>query len=180
MKYSEYKDFLRCELYNNKKVSFTQKLRAKYFTQSTNCMYLCRKMWYLNSGGPIKKALSLLYKQRILHRFGCSISATAKVGKGFYIPHPVGIVIGFCKIGENCKIFQNSTIGVKHSGEDPKILFPTIGDNVTIFAGSIIVGDISICDNTIIGANSFVNKSIKEVGVYAGNPAQKIKDRNQT
>ena len=51
---------------------------------------------------------------------------------------------------------------------------PTIGNNVTIYAGAVIVGNIKIGDNVVIGANSFVNKDIPDNEVWAGIPAKKI------
>ena len=91
-------------------------------------------------------------------------------------PHPVGIVIGNAVIGENVVIYQNCTLGAKRVGDGKNGLFPHIGNNVRIFAGSIILGSINICDHVWIGANSVVVKDIDEPGVYAGSPARRIGD----
>ena len=85
-------------------------------------------------------------------------------------PHPIGIVISpNAKIGKNCTIFQNVTIG-SWKGKSP-----IVGDNVKIFANSVIFGEISIGNNVIIGAGSVVNKSVPENAVVCGNPAKVIK-----
>ena len=100
-------------------------------------------------------------KARFLHRFqtyfnrftgNCQISTN--VPKSTWIPHPTGIVIAKrVKMGENCTVFQNVTIGVKGKGQKG---VPTIGNNVVVGAGAVIVGDIKIPDNTTVKANSLV------------------------
>ena len=96
------------------------------------------------------------------------------MGKGFHIAHPVGIVIGRCDIGEDFTIYQNTTIGVKHPGDEAKELLPHIGNRVRLAAGSIVLGSITISDDVTIGANSLVIKDICEAGIYVGSPARKI------
>ena len=90
------------------------------------------------------------------------------------MPHQgLGVVIGpDVKIGENCTIYQNVTLGAKHNGKDRG--FPTIGNNVLIGCGSICLGTILIGDNVVIGANSVVIKSINNNEIVAGNPAKAI------
>lgn len=97
--------------------------------------------------------------------------------KNTYFPHPVGIVInGKTKIGKNCTIFQNVTIGDSFSNKLPS-KYPTIGDNVMIFANSVIIGGITIGDNAIIGAGSVVLHDVPQNSIVAGNPAKIIKLR---
>ena len=94
---------------------------------------------------------------------------SAEIGKGLKINHGIGTVIGArCRIGDNCMIHQNCTIGDRKGGR------PQIGNNVIIYAGSMILGDIIIGDNTIIGANSVVTKSCPPNSVLAGTPAKII------
>ena len=87
--------------------------------------------------------------------------------------HPIGIVVAKgAKFGKNCKIFQNVTIGRWHNSA------PKLGNNVVIFPNSVIIGDVEIGDNCIIGAGSVVTKSIPANKVVAGNPAKIIRDIN--
>ena len=94
--------------------------------------------------------------------------------KGTKFPHPIGIVINKnAKIGRNCTIWQNVTIGDKCSKTNNGT-YPTIGDNVQIFAGSIIVGGITIGNNAVIGAGTVVLKDVPENATVVGNPARII------
>ena len=94
--------------------------------------------------------------------------------KNTEFPHPIGIVIAEgAKLGQNCVIYQNVTIGGKtRVGKNG---FPTIGDNVIIYAGACIIGDVKIGNNVQIGANAVVTKDIPDNCVVAGIPAKIIK-----
>lgn len=95
---------------------------------------------------------------------------SSQIGKGLKINHGVGSVIGArCTIGDNCTIHQNCTIGDHNGGR------PTIGNNVIIYAGAMVLGDINIGDNSIIGANAVVLESFPSNSIIAGTPARLIK-----
>ena len=128
-------------------------------------------MWYLYSRGGVKRFYSKLIYLRITHKYGCVIFPTAVVGRGFHITHPVGIVLGRCTAGQNFMIYQNCTVGTRRPDEG----VPNIGDNVHLCTGSVLIGDISVVSDVVIGACSLVIKSISESGIYAGNPIMKIK-----
>ena len=98
--------------------------------------------------------------------------------KGTKFPHPIGIVInGACEIGNNCTIFQNVTIGDGFSSKT-KSHYPKIGNDVTIFANSVVVGGITVGDNATIGAGSVVIHDVPSNAVAVGNPAKIIKYKN--
>lgn len=94
-----------------------------------------------------------------------------KVQNGLILQHGHSTIIYAESIGENCQIWQNVTIGKQKSGG----IKPKIGNNVKIYAGAIVVGDITIGDNVQIGANSVVCKSVPDNCVVAGNPAKIIR-----
>jgi serine O-acetyltransferase len=86
---------------------------------------------------------------------GIEIHPGAGIGRGFFIDHGSGVVIGeTAKIGDNCVLFHNVTLGGtgKHSGKR----HPTIGDNVLIGTGAILLGPLRIGNNVKIGANTFL------------------------
>ncbi len=105
----------------------------------------------------------------------CSIHNLQELRKsGTIFPHPIGIVIAKeAEIGRNCVIYQNVTIGKKNGLTKQRA--PKIGNNVKIYAGSVIAGDITIGDNCIIGANSTVLTDIPPDNICAGNPAKIIR-----
>ena len=93
-----------------------------------------------------------------------------------YFPHPIGIVIHpDVKIGKNCTIFQNVTIGSGKYSEQNKTNVPILGDNVTIYANAILVGGIVIGNNVVIGAGSIVINDVEDGKTVAGNPARVIR-----
>lgn len=73
------------------------------------------------------------------------------------------------KIGKNFMFHQNCTIGYNH-GEKP-----TIGDNVSVYAGAVIAGDIKIGNNVKIGANCVVLKDVPDNSICYGNPCIIVK-----
>jgi serine O-acetyltransferase len=87
---------------------------------------------------------------------GADIPLNCCIGGGLVLPHPNGIVIhSDVKIGPNCLIFQQVTIGVTSS-----IIPPVIGGHVDIGAGAIILGNIKIGDHARIGAHALVCKDV--------------------
>lgn len=97
---------------------------------------------------------------------GIDINPGAKIGKYFFIDHGTGIVIGeTTEIGDNVKIYQGVTLGAlsTRKGQELKGVkrHPTIGDNVTIYSGtSILGGDTVIGDGATIGGNAFITSSV--------------------
>ncbi|MBS3198667.1 serine acetyltransferase [Turicibacter bilis] len=104
--------------------------------------------------------------------FGADISPAAVIGEGFRVAHSFGIVIGSdVVIGKNFQIFQCVTIGGKDFERNGRTM-PLIGDNVTVFTSSSILGPIFIGDNVSIGANSLVIKDIPDSVSVGGVPAK--------
>lgn len=111
---------------------------------------------------------------------GCLIGNFEELlDKGVIFPHLVGIVISSSStIGKNCIIYQNVTIGGRTYEEADyhiKENFPILGDNVTVYAGAVIVGPIHIGNNAVIGANAVVTTDIPDNAVAVGVPAKVIK-----
>lgn len=108
-----------------------------------------------------------------LSRFfsGLEIHPGASIGKGFFCDHGMGVVIGETTvIGDYAVLFHNVTLGGtgKHRGKR----HPTLGNNVLIGTGAILLGPISVGDNVKIGANSFVvMRDVPSGCTVAGTPA---------
>ena len=93
-------------------------------------------------------------------------------GGGLVLPHPTGIVIHpDTKIGPNCMIFQNVTLG---SNRKPGV--PSIGGHVDIGPGAKILGPIKIGDHAVIGANAVVLSDVPAGAVVGGIPARILKE----
>lgn len=99
------------------------------------------------------------------------VTESTKIGKGLILQHAFSTIIFPESMGEDCQIWQNVTIGRAHD----KGRRPRIGNNVKICAGAVVIGDIEIGDNVVIGANAVVTKSIPSNCVVCGNPARIIK-----
>lgn len=90
---------------------------------------------------------------------GIEIHPGAKIGKGLFIDHGMGVVIGeTAEIGDNVTIYHGVTLG--GTGKDKGKRHPTIGNDVIIGCGAKILGPISIGDGAKIGANSVVLKNV--------------------
>jgi serine O-acetyltransferase len=112
----------------------------------------------------------------IRHRFwsivsGADIQLNSTIGGGLRLPHPNGIVIHpNSKIGVNCLIHQQVTIGVKRGGVNA----PVIKGHVDIGVGAKILGDITIEEHALIGANAVVTKDVPAYAIVAGVPGKII------
>ena len=103
------------------------------------------------------------------HRFwsvvtGADIPLTCKIGGGLLIPHPNGIVIHpDAKVGVNCLIFPQVTLGSRGGGGVPEI-----GGHVDIGAGAKVLGPVKIGDHARIGANAVILTDVGEGAVAVG------------
>lgn len=102
---------------------------------------------------------------------GVDISFDCRIGKGFYVGHYGGIIIGEgVEIGERCNISQGVTIGIGGRGE--KRGSPKFGNRVYIAPGAKIFGKIRVGNDVAIGANAVVLKDVPDQAVVAGVPAR--------
>ncbi|MCH6257900.1 hypothetical protein MLD52_15180 [Puniceicoccaceae bacterium K14] len=122
--------------------------------------------------GLTKLAFLITWLNRLV--FATYLPCSAEIGRNFTLGYwGLGVVIhSRARIGDNCWIGQNVTIGRK--GNDIKV--PVIEDGAYIATGAVVVGEITIGKNAIIGANSFVNTNVPENTTFAGSPARLIKN----
>jgi len=104
------------------------------------------------------------------HKIATSCDISIRLSRSTSLPHPVGIVVGHdVEMGRNVRIQQNVTIG--RPEPDPDAGYPTIGDDVRIGAGSVILGDIDLGEGCVVGANSVVLEDVSTRATVVGAPA---------
>ena len=112
--------------------------------------------------------------QRARRKTGIEIHPGATIGKGLFIDHGMGVVIGeTAEIGDNCTIYQNVTLG--GTGKDTGKRHPTLGDNVLIGAGAKVLGPFTIGSNARVSAGAVVLEEVPENATAVGVPAKIVR-----
>lgn len=109
-------------------------------------------------------------------RTGIEIHPGATIGKGLFIDHGIGVVIGETAIiGDNVTMFHGVTLG--GTGKEKTIKrHPTIKDNAFIGSGAKILGNITIGENCKVGANAVVLKDVEDNRTVVGIPGYVVKE----
>jgi len=107
-----------------------------------------------------------VFAKRIFRPIDTLFFYTPSIGPGLFIQHGFSTVIACDRIGENCWINQQVTIGYSNDTD-----CPVIGNNVRIAAGAKVFGKITVGDNSIIGANAVVCKNVPPNCTVVGVPA---------
>lgn len=108
------------------------------------------------------------------HKTGIEIHPGATIGKGLFIDHGMGVVIGeTTEIGDNCTLYQGVTLG--GTGKDVGKRHPTLGNNVLVGAGAKVLGPFKIEENSKIAANAVVLKEVPENSTAVGIPARVVR-----
>jgi len=122
--------------------------------------------------------LARLLSQISRHITGIEIHPGAKIGKRFFIDHGLGVVIGETSIiGDDVLLYQGVTLG--GTGLEKGKRHPTIGNNVVIGGGAKILGNITIGDNSYIGANAVVIKDVPPNSTVVGVPGRITKQEGK-
>lgn len=104
---------------------------------------------------------------------GIEIHPGATIGKGLFIDHGCGVVIGeTAEIGDNCTIYQGVTLG--GTGKDVGKRHPTLGNNVMVGAGAKVLGPFKVGDNSKIAAGAVVLHEVPENTTAVGIPAKAV------
>ena len=115
--------------------------------------------------------IARIISQRARHKTGIEIHPGAQIGKGLFIDHGMGVVIGETTIiGDNYLLYQGVTLG--GTGKDKGKRHPTLGDNVMVGAGAKVLGPINIGSNVKVAANAVVLSDIPENCTAVGVPAR--------
>lgn len=115
--------------------------------------------------------------QRAARKTGIEIHPGATIGKGLFIDHGSGVIIGETTvIGDNVTLYQGVTLG--GNGKETGKRHPTIGDNVMISAGAKILGSFTVGENSKIGAGSVVIREVPPNCTVVGVPGHIVKQEN--
>lgn len=104
---------------------------------------------------------------------GIEIHPGATIGRGFFIDHGMGVVIGeTAEIGENCTLYHGVTLGGTSWAKEKR--HPTLGNNVVIGAGAKVLGPFTLGDNSKVGSNSVVVKEVPDNATVVGIPGRVV------
>jgi serine O-acetyltransferase len=169
---TKFRDYVRAEVYRGRQVNVLQKFYQRYISPIGNAQFLIRKRLCAKS-----QLSRRFYEVLLIRRYGIAVGyggGVPSVDIGLTIPHPMAINIAVgAKIGKNCTLHQCVTIGASES-KTKGYGFPTIGDNVTIYANAVIIGKVTIGDGTTIAAGAVVTRDTEANSTYAGVPAKRI------
>ncbi len=118
--------------------------------------------------------LARYISQKAVRKTGIEIHPGATIGKGFFIDHGAGVVIGeTTEIGDNVTLYQGVTLG--GNGKEQGKRHPTIGNNVMISTGAKVLGSFKIGDNSKIGAGSVVLEEVPPGSTVVGVPGRVVR-----
>jgi serine O-acetyltransferase len=130
-----------------------------------------RANWFQRHG---MKFIARAISQHSRRRTGIEIHPGATIGRGLFIDHGMGVVIGeTTEIGDNCTIYQNVTLG--GTGKDQGKRHPTLGNNVLIGAGAKVLGPFTVGDNARVAAGAVVLDAVPEGATAVGVPARVVR-----
>lgn len=117
------------------------------------------------------KLIAQWISQRARRKTGVEIHPAAKIGRGLFIDHGMGVVIGeTAEIGNNCTLYQNVTLG--GTGKDHGKRHPTLGNNVLVGSGAKVLGPFTVGDNARVAAGAVVLDAVPPNATAVGVPAR--------
>jgi len=165
------KDITRWNEINNEKLNMFRSLNW-YMTQNKEFRNLIQHR-LKNPSRSIKSWIHFVIARMLWKPLDSLYLNTTNIGGGLYIQHGFSTIVSAEKIGENCRIFQQVTIGYK--GE----FSPVLEDNVSVACGAKILGKVTMHSNSIAAAGSVVIKDVPENAIVGGVPAKVIRYKNE-
>ena len=172
------KEFIKVETAkygSTSKIAIFMGIREKDILSKHNIL-LRKTEYHINNGHKIRGIVYKIRLAKLQNKYALHIPVNC-CDIGFKIMHVGPVLInGNATLGKNVSIHINT--GIVANGVTS--LVPTLGDNIVVGIGSVILGGITIANNVAIGANAVVNKSITDENIaVAGVPAKKISDNGQ-
>lgn len=125
-------------------------------------------LWY-----ACRRDVSLAIQARAAELWSVDIHPAAHIGPGLMIDHGTGVVIGeTAVVGRDCSFLHGVTLGA--TGKDTGDRHPKIGDGVLIGCNAIVLGNITVGNQSKIGSGSVVIKPVSDHDTVVGNPARSI------
>lgn len=138
------------------------------------CMYRFAHFLYLHN----YKLCARIVSQFARFLTGIEIHPAAKIGKGVFIDHGAGVVIGeTAEIGNDCTIYQGVTLG--GTGKDKGKRHPTLKNGVMVAAGAKILGPFTVGKHAKIGAGSVVLKEVPDNATVVGVPGRVVRIKGE-
>lgn len=173
---SELKELIQSDFYRHYAGNKPQRF-WKIRNVALYCTVIHRKAhFYSTHSGIVNRIKGIYYRYKlnaVSRKYLFQIPYPVTIGKGFNLVHFGRVIVApDVKIGNNCNMFTGVTIGSTTRGSKQGV--PTIGNNVWIGPNVVIVGGITISDNVLIAANSYVNFDIPSNSIVIGNPGKII------
>lgn len=171
------RNLLKADLSRRVKPTFYNAIREYFHPSGSTFQY---NVWFrllqqCKKNKILKYTLGLVIYMIYVHmgrKYGIHANANIEIGPGLFVVHGDGVYLNCNRIGRDFTVYQGVTLGtdIYNSGR-----VPTVGNNVTIYAGAVVVGKIKVGNNVTIAANSFVNKDVIANTMVAGIPAREKK-----
>ncbi len=117
-----------------------------------------------------------LIERHYEYKYGIHANANMPVGKGLNIVHGDGVFLNCQSIGDNFTCYPGIMLGAA-GADSTRAGIPIVEDNVTVYTGAVVTGNIILHSGCVVAANAYVNKDVPPRTVVGGLPARIIKER---